>query len=339
MIESISTSRSHYRTGKHRVGFTLTELLVVISILAILIGMLLPAVQSIRERSRMTQCQNNLRQLGLAAQLHESAFRHLPTNGWGYRWVGQAKRGFGSNQPGGWIYNLLPYIEQNGLRQTLMVGSNGLIPADRFDFDFPTVRCPSRPGNTRGQHGATAMPLNTDPLELVAKSDYAINEGDFVTNTRDGPESSSTADVRAYDWTDTRRATGVSYQRSQVKYSFIVDGLSATYFCGEKYVPSKSYFDDSNPGHDQSALCGVDIDIARWTHVLPRYDGTFGNESLGPNADIRAFGSAHRSGFSMVYCDGSVRTINYNVDSMVHRSAGHRSDAVSGISRADLQLE
>lgn len=312
-----------------RRAFTLTELLVVMSIIGILVGLLLPAVQSVRERSRVTQCQNKLRQLGLAAQLHEAAFRHLPTNGWGFNWIGQADRGFGEDQPGGWIYNLLPYIEQNSLRQSMTIDTLGLIPADRFDFSFPAVRCPTRPGEVRGSHGLTAMPFNTHPLGLVAKSDYAINEGDFITDTRGGPRSTRDSDVDLFEWSDTEMASGVSYQRSKVKYSFITDGLSQTYFCGEKYVPSESYFDDSYPGYDQSALCGVDIDIARWTHVLPRYDGTASDGSFGPGGGMRSFGSAHRTGFSMVFCDGSVRLIDYAVDGKIHRSSGNRADGIT----------
>ena len=128
-------------------GFTLVELLVVIAIIGVLIALLLPAVQAAREASRRSTCANNLKQLGLGFQLHQSAQKHFPTGGWGYVWTGEPDRGFGTRQPGGWCYNILPYVEQDQIRA---IGS-GLPDAQRKsalarlkEIPIATFICPSR---------------------------------------------------------------------------------------------------------------------------------------------------------------------------------------------------
>ncbi len=104
-----------YLTRRDRHAFTLIELLVSIAIIGILVGILLPAVQAAREAARRMVCQNHLKQIGLGFHMHHSSIGWLPTGGWGWDWTGDADRGFDERQPGGWTYNLLPFIEQNDL--------------------------------------------------------------------------------------------------------------------------------------------------------------------------------------------------------------------------------
>ena len=104
-----------------RFGFTLVELLVVIVVIGILVGLMMPAVNSAREAGRRATCSNNLKQLAAACQLHEAKQGFLPTGGWAGKmpttttvFAGDLDRGFDQKQPGGWHYNILPFIETAG---------------------------------------------------------------------------------------------------------------------------------------------------------------------------------------------------------------------------------
>lgn len=103
--------------AKSQTGVTLIELLVVLAIIGVLIGLLLPAVQYAREAARRSSCANNLKQIGIGILHHESTHQFFPTGGWGPDWVGDPDAGFTEKQPGGWIFNILPYVEANNVRE------------------------------------------------------------------------------------------------------------------------------------------------------------------------------------------------------------------------------
>src|SRR6185295_16835365 len=115
-------------------------------------ALLLPAVNAARESGRRAGCMNNLKQLGLATLQHLERFKNYPTGGWGERWVGNPDRGYDEKQWGGWVYNILPLIEQEQLHE-LGAGatqSNNVndpnASANRLTKPLSVMNCPSRRG-------------------------------------------------------------------------------------------------------------------------------------------------------------------------------------------------
>ena len=272
---------------------------------------------------RRSQCQNNLRQLGLGVQGHVATFGVYPSNGWGYRWIGDPDRGTDKKQPGGWIYNILDYVEQHdlrilGLKQDAQAQQQSLTQLTQSLF--PLLHCPTRGAGTLLPAAGNVVPVNANWVASVAKTDYAVNEGDYITNTNGGPATLAQGDSSSYPWVDTSLATGICYLRSEVTPAAIRDGLSNTYMIGEKYVSLGGYDTASDRGYDQSAYSGVDLDLNRWVLDPPCRDST--------DIEERNFGSAHPGGCGFVFCDGSVHTIRYDIDPEVHRRLGNRADGL-----------
>ena len=168
-------------TSGGRAGFTLVELLVVITIIGVLISLLLPAVQAAREAARKMQCSNNLKQLALGCLNHEQAQGSLPASGWYWLWVGDPDRGFGRAQPGGWIYNVLPYIELGPLRDLgagMSLANKKTALSQAAQTPISGFYCPTR-------RSSVALPIRTSEIAFNAassmtvagKADYAGNAG------------------------------------------------------------------------------------------------------------------------------------------------------------------
>lgn len=304
-----------------RAGFTIVELLVVIAVIGTLVAMILPAVQASREAGRQTQCKNHLKQLGVAVQQHASVLGRYPSNGWGYCWVGVPDRGTGPDQPGGWVFNILAYLEQGKLRESgvgLPPEQQRPVLAKLMQTPLAVLACPTRSAPRLSPANPLVIPRNADWMPQVAKTDYAVNVGDYITDTREGPATLKEGDSGQYAWRDTRKATGICYQRSEVRPANVRDGLSRTYLIGEKHVSRSHYATADDPGYDQSVYSGVDVDINRWTVDPPQHDGD--------EVDMRRFGSAHSGGCHFAFCDGVVKLISYQIDAEVHRRLGNRQD-------------
>jgi prepilin-type N-terminal cleavage/methylation domain-containing protein/prepilin-type processing-associated H-X9-DG protein len=325
-----------------RRGFTLVELLVVIAIIGILIALLLPAVQAAREAARRMQCQNHLKQIGLAMINHHDAQRAFPGAGWGYSWMGDADRGPGIGQPGGWIYSILPYMEQETLYMMPSDGNPEVITdlqkqrADELaQIPLTTMNCPTR-------RGSAALPWVKDPVyrprnlgttTMMVRADYAANAGDRSVSSVYGPDSIEAA--KTFDWKggtwEFDKSTGVSFLRSRISVRDVTDGTSHTYLVGEKYIDADQYASGLDASDDSVMYQGQDVDVCRWTPL-----------EYPPKQDTRGytyywgFGSAHPSACNFVFCDGSVRAIGYTIDPETHRRLGNRQDG-QAINPADLE--
>jgi prepilin-type N-terminal cleavage/methylation domain-containing protein/prepilin-type processing-associated H-X9-DG protein len=289
-----------------RKGFTLIELLVVIAIIAILIGLLVPAVQKVREAAARIQCSNNLKQLGLAAFNFESVNGRFPaginvpigtSNGMVFPSNTLYKNGTIGNPPDGaqfisWPEALLHYFEQDNLRKQLDLTQNQYAncngPTSTGAQIIKILLCPSdplpNPVSTFTSGGTTYY---------FGMNSYGANAG-----TRSWYVSNMTTD-------------GVFYINSRTTIAGISDGTSNTLMFGERYHKDPVYTNIATLGGWAWANYSAGQDYLLSSAVPVNYTLPPGTKTGAPNfpEDLRvnAFGSGHSGGANFTMCDGSVR--------------------------------
>ena len=307
-----------------RLAFTLIELLVVVAIIGVLIGMLLPAVQAIRESARRTQCANNLRQLSLAMLNYESTHQSFPA-------------GVSIPSHTMWSAFILPFTESNNLFHSIDfatgfadVGPNNESNIESLRMSLPYMTCPSS--------GVSATEF--DPLIEIDRSPscyLACASG--LLNRESGPFPWSGMDA----YGDHEASDGIFYVNSQTSMAAISDGSSSTMLLGET-LPDQDTVGIDEAGDSEKVdhwyIGSRELTSAENAHLEMNFSGE-NSECLGSTAcpinalflvqqttiDQKelAFASRHHGGINIGFADGHVRFVVATIDSSVWSSIGTRS--------------
>jgi prepilin-type N-terminal cleavage/methylation domain-containing protein/prepilin-type processing-associated H-X9-DG protein len=286
-----------------RKGFTLIELLVVIAIIAVLVALLVPAVQKARESAARAQCQNNLKQIGIALHGFHNAYRHFPSG----LMVPVGSSASGAIQPsscprcsqppfpnkwGSWLAWILPYMDQGQLFGQININAR----------EYTYCGSPTAPG-------AAIVPSYICPSDWVPQMVIQYGAYYFGVNSYFG-----NAGTKAWP-VSVASLNGVLYYNSSVRIGDITDGTSNTMLAGERYSQ-----DPNVPEIDLADWRGW-----AWTNYNSGGDhlGDTSNPLNSPGSAIGIdarkcnFGSGHVNGANFLFCDGSVRFLSMTTTSQI----------------------
>jgi prepilin-type N-terminal cleavage/methylation domain-containing protein len=294
--------------SRSRLAFTLVELLVVIAIIAILIGLLLPAVQKVRESASRTRCTNNLKQMSLAINAFHAAHDMFPSGGtvpWANIIRSNGSPVIPPNQEVGWAFQILPYIEQSAVYKN---------PDDTqiFKAVIPLYNCPSRRGPTVVQYNSNLDHALMDYAAAVPAS-FGTDVGYTMWQ---GGDFNLPADANYYG-VIVRAKT----KSGNVTAARVIDGLSNTMVLGEKRLETVNY--TIGDWHDDRGWTdGWDPDVLRVTVVSPLQDAPSGVSGY-------EFGGPHFVSMNAAFADGSVHQVAYSISPAIFNALGDRRDGTN----------
>ena len=283
-----------------RRGFTLIELLVVIAIIAVLIGLLLPAVQQAREAARRTQCKNHLKQIGLALHNYHDTFGTMPSGWIAVDPVSGRPSAHEGLSGAGWATMILPYIEQRNAYERFdpRVAINDPLNAAFLQIPIAVYKCPSDP--------------QPDDFEIQEEGGGAVLAKLPIANyiASFGPESLDGCENAPGNMPVASNGqcfgSGFFYHNSSVRLKDLTDGTSNTYMVGERKTVSELGWYTSWPGM-----------VPEGEEAFQRICGSADHTPNHPAAHFDDFSSQHTGGAQFCMGDGAVRFISENIDSGV----------------------
>jgi prepilin-type N-terminal cleavage/methylation domain-containing protein/prepilin-type processing-associated H-X9-DG protein len=268
---------------RDRRGFTLIELLVVIAIVAILIGLLMPAVQKVRESANRIQCVNNLKQMGIACHNYHDANKCFPP---GY----YATAFYPDTSPGwGWGAFLLPYLEQDSLYR-------------QIDFSQPLQTSPAI---------QSVLKIFICPSDLPPGGPFPVVDGTFTTIAMAAPSSYAATVGQDADDVDAPTGSGVFYRNSHTRIAEITDGTSQTVMIGDRaWTQTKGIWAGApSGGITQPGVQNPWPNTTAPSPCLVLVHNNYINIRTDADGGLDDFSSNHVNGANFLFADGSVHFI------------------------------
>ena len=287
--------------GRQRPGYSLTELVVVIAIVAVLLALVLAGVQSARQSAARVSCQNALRQMALAWESHVAAQGYYPTSGYDYdlpvTFTAPGSPAVGGprwqDQTAGWMYQVLPWLDQEPLWRQAGVANRWAANARVLGTPVPTYFCPLRPAPRAWQ--PPPQPRPEDNWPVYAGYDYCANTS--VMNYRPARYTERLGSV--------------------VRPNQLSGGLSNTILLGERRIPVNEYrapsgYNSSSYAQPLAGAVGNAFD--KFLNHCPPVSDRVTDEATQDLYMTGTFGSGHPTAINAALGDGSVRAVRYTID-------------------------